>query len=103
MFRVLAVVSVALSVSACNWVKPIDGSEEVRLLKASEVKACQKLGGTTSFVKNKIAGIERNRRTVIDELITLGKNQAVEMGGNVIVSRGPMHDGKMKFHIFKCR
>ena len=88
--------------TGCTWVKPVDGSDQVALLSAKEISACKKLGMTTSHVKNEVAGLTRNQETVTQELITLGKNQAVEMGGDTIVQTQPLRDGKVVFDIYKC-
>lgn len=93
----------AVLVSGCNWVKPIEGSDQVELLMAKEIASCKKLGHTTSHVKNEVAGLTRNQETVSQELITLGKNQAVKMGGDTIVQSQPLRDGKVVFDIYKCR
>lgn len=89
--------------SACTWVKPVDGSDQVVLVKADNVVGCEKLGHTTSFVKDNVAGLTRNQETVTEELVTLGKNQAVKMGGDAIVQSEPLKDGKVGFDIYKCR
>ncbi|WP_028302725.1 DUF4156 domain-containing protein [Oceanospirillum maris] len=89
-------------VSACSWVKPVEGSDQVALVKQMNVAGCQKLGHTVSFVKDKVAGLTRNQETVLEELITLGKNQAVDMGGDTIVQTDAAEEGKIGFDIYKC-
>lgn len=89
--------------TACTWVKPVDGSDQVILVKPDNVAGCEKLGHTTSFVKDSVAGLTRNQETVTEELVTLGKNQAVEMGGDAIVQTAPLKDGKVGFDIYRCR
>lgn len=95
----LAVVGLA----GCAWVEPIEGSEQVALVKAANVTGCQKLGHTTSYVKNEVAGLTRNQDTVTQELVTLGKNQAAKMGGDTLVQVDPLKDGKVGFDIYRCR
>lgn len=100
--QALALSFVAALSAGCTWVKPVEGSDQVRLLKASELAACKKLGHTTSFVKHEIAGIARNPKTVSEELVTLGKNQAAQMGGDAIVQATDFKEGKVGFDIYKC-
>ena len=90
-------------ISACSWVAPIEGSDQVALVKPMNVAGCQKLGHTVSFVQDKIVGLTRNQETVIEELITLGKNQAVDMGGDTIVQTDTLKEGKIGFDIYKCK
>ncbi|OOV85946.1 DUF4156 domain-containing protein [Oceanospirillum linum] len=89
--------------SACSWVKAVEGSDQVLLAKAHNVVGCEKLGHTNSFVKDSVAGLSRNQDTIMEELVTLGKNQAVEMGADTIVQTGPLKDGKVGFDIYKCK
>ena len=87
---------------ACTWVVPTEESNEVTLVKAFNVKSCKKLSTTTATVKHKIAGITRDEETVTEELITLAKNRAATLGGDSIVSQGPVIDGSMEFDVYKC-
>jgi len=87
---------------ACTWVEPTRESYEVTLVKAFNVKSCKKLSTTTTTVKHKIGGITRSEETVTEELITLAKNRAATLGGDSIVSQGPVVDGSMKFDVYKC-
>lgn len=92
----------ALLISGCNWVKPQEGSDQVKLAAAGQVSDCRKLGHTTSFVKHEVAGLPRNPETVAEELVTLGKNQAVDMGGNTLVQTSAPKAGKAGFDIYRC-
>ncbi|WP_417599076.1 DUF4156 domain-containing protein [Oceanospirillum sp.] len=89
--------------SGCSWVKAVEGSDQVLLAKAHNVAGCEKLGHTNSFVKDSVAGLSRNKETIMEELVTLGKNQAVEMGADTIVQTGPLKDGKVGFDLYKCK
>lgn len=91
-----------LLIAACSWVAPIEGSNQVALVKPANIGQCQKLGSTVSFVQNTVAGLSRNTKTMTEELITLGKNQAVEMKGDTIVQTTELNAGKMGFDIYRC-
>jgi hypothetical protein len=88
--------------SACTWVEPTKEGSEVVLAKAFNVETCKKLGTTTSTVKHKVGFIVRDEETVTEELVTLAKNRAAELGGNSIVAQGPTKDGRMSFDVYKC-
>jgi len=101
--RVLWAIAISLPlISACQWVKPEPGSDNVALLNLDQVTECKKLGHTFSFVKDSIAGLKRNEDTVREELLILAKNQAHKMKGNAIVSKEPLEEGKMGFDIYQC-
>ena len=87
---------------ACTWVQPTTESKQVTLVKAFNVNACEKLGTTTATVTHKVGIITRGEDTVTEELVTVAKNRAAEMGGDSIVSKGPANEGVMSFDIYKC-
>jgi len=88
--------------TACTWVEPTREGSEVLVVKASNVETCKKLGTTTTSVKHKIGIFTRSDETVTEELTTLAKNKAAEMGGDSIVAQGESVEGSMKFDIYKC-
>ncbi len=87
----------------CTWVKLTALGEDVALIETEAVEGCQKLGTTTSYVKHAIGPIDRSEEKVVEELVTLAKNRAAEMGGNSIVAEGPPEDGKMRFRVYWCK
>ncbi len=91
-----------LFVSSCTWVKPTALSEEIQLVDDRAVLKCQKLGTTTSYVKHTLGPFARDEETVKEELVTLAKNRAAEMEGNVIVALGPIKEGNMSFDVYWC-
>ena len=97
-----AICLIMLSLAACTWVEPTKESSEVTLVKDFNVKSCEKLTTVSSTVKHKVGGMTRDEETVTEELITLAKNRAAELGGDSIVSHGPAVDGTMKFDVYKC-
>jgi len=102
LFTLGALLSGLSLVTACSWVKPVEGSDQVALVNSANTEGCNKLDKTTYFVKNQVAGLTRNQESVTEELVTLGKNQAVEMGGDTIVQTEPLKEGKIGFDIYKC-
>jgi hypothetical protein len=93
---------VMLCLSACTWVEPTKEGSEVTLVKPFNVKACTKLGTTKAYTKYKVGPVTRSEDQVYEELVTLGRNRAAEMGGDSIVEAGPAVEGVMSFDIYKC-
>ena len=91
-----------LILSACTWVEPTKEGSEVLVVKAFNVEMCKKLGTTNVSVKHKVGFITRSEEKVTEELTTLAKNRAAEMGGNSIVANGAASEGAMSFDIYKC-
>jgi len=92
----------AVWLSGCTWVEPTKEGGEVLLVKAFNVEGCQHLGSTETSVKHVIGPVTRSEEKVTEELITLAKNRAAEMGGNSIVAKASPADGAMSFDVYRC-
>jgi hypothetical protein len=94
--------TVILAASGCTWVDPVPGASRVTLVMPQHVSQCQPLGSTTSQVKAQVGPVHRSESKVQEELLTLAKNSAVEIGGDTLVAEGPPSQGTQRFRIFKC-
>ena len=88
--------------SACNWAPLNEPGKKVRVLELSEVKTCRRKGKTTVSTTYKIAGIERSKETIAEELTNLARNMAPELKGDTIVAGSPIKEGKQTFIVYKC-
>jgi hypothetical protein len=92
----------AVLVTSCSWVKLTPEGEKVRVLAINEVSSCKKLGKTTTTLKDKIAGMSRNKAKVQKEMQALARNSAADMGGDTVVPVSEIQDGKQTFEVYKC-
>ena len=97
------VISIAVFGGCSNWVGLITEGEGVRLATASEITNCSRLGRTRSHTLDRIVGVERGADRLQDELLTLARNDAGAMGGNVIVPESLIDEGEQLFGIYVCR
>ena len=98
-----AIFIIILALTSCSWVEPTkEGSAVAVVTDAVKVEACKKLATTTSTVLDKVGFIDRTESAIIDELTILAKNKAAELGGDTIISKGPVNEGTMSFEIYKC-
>jgi len=93
----------SLATSGCTWVDPVAGASRVTLVMPEHVSQCKPLGTTVSQVKDKVGIIHRSEAKVTEELLTLAKNSAVELGGDTLVAETGPADGTQKFKIYKCK
>lgn len=93
---------IMLWLSGCTWVEPTYEGGEVLLVKSYNVQSCQHLGSTKATVKHEIGPVTRSEDKVREELVTLAKNHAADMGGDSIVADGTATDGTMTFDVYKC-
>lgn len=91
-----------LIVSACTWVKVKPEAKAVRVASAEQVLNCKKMGSTTVSVKAEVATFAREAKTVQQELATLARNSATDLGGNVVVPVSKVDKGKQVFAIYAC-
>ena len=97
-----AAVSVVF-VSACTWVKTTPEGEGVRVVSASAVGQCEKLGTVKVSLKHNIGRIERKPEKVATELQTLARNEGAAMGGDAVVAMNQPSEGRQEFGVYDCQ
>ena len=102
MKRIIILATLAFALQACTWVELSDKGEKVRVLSEDEVTSCTRLDKASVALKSKVAGFDRSEKKVKKELETLGRNTAVELGGDTIVPASPITDGKQTFDVYRC-
>lgn len=98
----LAAAAIALTVTGCTYVKLDPAAEGVELLGADRVQKCERLGKTRVSVAQKVGFIARGDRAIRDNLVTLARNSAAEMGGDTITRESEIQNGKQTFGVFDC-
>ena len=88
--------------TACAAVSPHENADKVSMVKPEHVAQCARITTTNVGVTDKVGVYNRSDEAVEKDLILLGKNRAAEIGGDTIVVKEPMNDGKMSFDIYKC-
>ena len=102
LLRRWAVVGLVTAAGGCSWVKPSDSGARVRVANASEVEACTDAGTTHVSVMDKLGVVERNQAKVGEELATLARNSAAQLGGDTVVAITDIVDGTQTFAVYQC-
>jgi hypothetical protein len=97
-----APLSILTLATACTWVQPDPGAAAIALLEPQEALGCQRLGQTTVSVRDRVAGVQRSPSQVTEELRTLARNSAIDLGGNAIVEEEMVDTSKQRFGIYSC-
>jgi hypothetical protein len=100
--KLILVAAIGTIFAGCASPKLNTGGEKIRVLSPDEVTSCRELGKTTGSVVSKVAGIDRPKETMEEELETLSRNSAAKMGGDTIVPLTVMENGQRTFQIYKC-
>jgi|SRR5690606_16580834 len=87
--------------SACTWVKVSPEAQQVVVLPASRVSACNRIGVISTTVKAVVMGIPRDATKVRNELDDLARQQAVALGANTVV-RQSVVNGKGSYVAYSC-
>jgi hypothetical protein len=91
------------TLSGCAWVSLSPGGERVRVMQPEEVTVCQKLGRTTASTSTTVLGfIGRSYPTVSEEVQSLARNEAANMGGDSIAPEGGIESGRQTFGVYRC-
>jgi hypothetical protein len=92
----------AAILSACTWVRLTEQGKGVRIVQASEVETCRKVGHATAQTTDRFAIFARTDRKIDEEIAFLARNEAARMGGNAIVPSGARSDGRQAFEVYRC-
>ena len=90
------------SMTACTWIDVTEQGSKVRVLAKEEVTSCKKVGTTTVKTAPSLAGLERHEYKIREELDTLAKNSAAEIGGDTVVAVGDAVDGRQVYGVYRC-
>jgi hypothetical protein len=99
--RHVAAPVVALILGGCTWIELTDAGAAVAQGTAGEVAGCELIGDVTATTQDRVV-LKRGRGKVAEELIVLARNEAATLGGDTVVPRGPMEDGRQTFDVYRC-
>jgi len=100
--KLMLIAAIGTIFAGCASPKLNTGGEKIRVLSPDEVSSCRQLGKTTASVVSKVAGIDRPKESMEEELETLSRNSAAKMGGDTIVPLTVMENGQRTFQVYKC-
>ena len=92
-----------LSACASEFIKPVNGSEKVNLVTSKQLDGCASLGKVSVNVLTKVGIYTRDIQAVDDNLLQLGRNEAIALGGNTLVKDHMPEYGKQVFAVYNCR
>lgn len=96
------ILACTLTIAGCANTKLKPGAESVRRLGAQEAADCTRLGSTHAQVLAKILFFDRSEKKMSEELTTLARNSATNMGGNVVIAEGGIVGGEQTFGVYRC-
>lgn len=91
-----------LLLTGCNWVQVTDAGQDVSLAVADEVRNCTRLGTSQASSLSSIGFIQRGGEKLQEELVSLARNEAADMGGNRVVAESTIQEGNQTFGVYRC-
>ncbi|MCG5508859.1 DUF4156 domain-containing protein [Ectothiorhodospira lacustris] len=98
----LSLLSLALMLGGCTFVKLTPGGERVRILDAQDVTQCERVGNTSATVAEQVGIFKRPPEKLAQEVDHAARNAAAEMGGDTLVPRGPLREGRRGYDVYRC-
>lgn len=91
------------ALSGCTWVALAPDADGVRIGAGDALDGCTQVGTTKARTKVRFGFFARGEKKIAEELTTLARNDAPELGGNTVVAEGPVSaDGVQRFAIYDC-
>jgi hypothetical protein len=101
--KTLVVCAIALSMFCCTWVSVTEEGQNVRVLRADAVARCEKIGNVSAKTTDRVTIFARSDRKIQEELESLARNEATELGGDAIVPIGTETKGRQSFDVYRCQ
>lgn len=105
MFVITATISFAATLNGCSsaLIDKRIGAEYVTVADANQVTNCESKGKVTVNVLAKVGFIDRSTANVDANLLQMGRNGAIDVGGDTIVKGDKSDSGTQTFAVYKCR
>ena len=97
------IIAVLTTLSACSFVEQKPGSENVTVTDKDAVVSCQSKGKSRVTVLSEIGFADLMDEYVAEKLDMMGKNAAVDQGGDTIVKIEEPEPGIAVYAIYKCK
>lgn len=101
--RLIIIALTTLALANCTWVEPDAQGKQVQVAYGKNLGACTQKGTVTVSVKSKVGFYERNDLKVRDELESLARNEATELGADTVQALSEPVEGEQKFGAYDCR
>ena len=101
--RILLIAAAVFAFSACTWVEPDAQGKQIQVAYGKDLGACTLKGKVTVSVRSKVGFYERNDLKVRDELESLARNEAADLGADTIQALAEPIEGEQQFGAYACK
>ncbi len=98
------ILGTSFALASCqSWVQLTQEGSQVEVIgDASRVTHCTRVGRARVQTLGKIVVVERGSQRLQDELLTLARNEAADLGGDTIVPESIITDGEQIYGVYRC-
>ncbi|MEX0738600.1 MAG: DUF4156 domain-containing protein [Pseudohongiella sp.] len=101
-FAMLGAIALILAACGNSWVQITPEGERVSLATAADIGNCQRVGVANVNALDSIGFVNRGANRLQEELVSLARNEAGEIGGNRVVPESTIDEGRQTFGIYRC-
>lgn len=98
----VAVLALPLLLTACTWVPVTEAGDTVTVSDSVPDAACERLRKVTASTRATIGGVARGEEKITEELHALARNEAGNLGANVIVPTSEIVSGRREYDAYLC-
>jgi len=99
---ITALVCAPLLVAGCTFVSLDPEAEDVQVQSAERVTQCDRVGQTRVTTAHRVGFIPRGAPAIESDLDRLARNSALDLGGDTVVRKTEIEDGKATYDVFDC-
>ncbi|WP_041521781.1 DUF4156 domain-containing protein [Gilvimarinus agarilyticus] len=98
----LLLASVCLMAS-CSWVELEEDARQVTLAAPQDITQCKQISHVTASVMDGMGPFTRSEGKMSEELATMARNEAAQLGGDTVVPSSSIVDGRQHFTVYRCQ
>lgn len=98
----LALLALPLVLAACTWVPVTEAGNAVTVSESVPDAACERVGSVTASTRATIGGSTRGEAKITEELHALARNEAANLGANVVVPSSEIVSGRREYDAYLC-
>ena len=98
----LALALLPLLLAGCTWVSVTDAGGAVTVADTVPDAACRRMGGVTASTRATLGGSARDEEKITEELHALARNEAANLGANVVVPASEIVSGRREYEAWLC-
>lgn len=100
--RLFAISALLMTMSGCDLIEARSAKlQAVEVRSKADVADCELLGTTTAKAKDRWLNARNDYKTV-NEVLSKAQEEAIDIGGNVLVEKTALVNSRQTFSVYDC-